>query len=178
MLALRTCIVCESSYKPKTGTQVCCGEPCRVERAKVLWRERQAFRHQRNCLRCGTQMAPRTRKDGNKLYCSDACKFTPLEPVPDVAGGVPCEHCSRLFVKTHSRQKYCGVPCRIGAFKAREAATGEGDDVAEIQVADLDACERRLRVARLFALYDGCADGYLAPAFTPTRFLSERRHAR
>jgi hypothetical protein len=180
MPAPRTCIICESSYEPKTGTQVCCSELCQVERAKAQWRERQTFRHQRNCLRCGTLMAPRTLKDGNKLYCSDACKFTPLEPVQDVAEGAPCAHCSRLFVKTHSRQKYCGVPCRVGAFKAKEAATVEGDDVAEIEVRDLDDAPRRARIARLFAIYNGDGGDGFAPAFTPTRFANpaDRRAGR
>src|SRR4051812_42822378 len=97
----RPCIVCDSPYEPKTPGQLCCGKPCQNECAKIQWREQQTFRHQRNCQRCGTLMPPRTRKDGNKLYCGPVCKAAPL-PVQDVEGGEPCAHCSRLFVKVQA----------------------------------------------------------------------------
>lgn len=165
----RVCVVCSADYKPNTAMQLCCGDSCRAERGKILWREKQTVRHQRNCQRCGTLMPPRTRKDGNKLYCGPVCKAVPL-PAQNVEGGEPCAHCSRLFVKTKPRQKFCGVSCRVGAFKAKHAPA-DGDN-SEIEIRDLDDAPRRLRVARLFALYDGCADEYLAPAFTPTRFAN------
>ena len=117
----RTCIICESPDQPKTPMQLCCSDRCRAERGKILWREKQAVRHQRNCQRCGTLMPPRTRRDGNKLYCGPICKAAPLA-VPDVAeGGEPCAHCSRLFVKASPRQKYLRrvVPGRSVQGKGR-----------------------------------------------------------
>ena len=72
----RTCVQCGGTFDAHNATQTACSVECGKERdrarAAARYAATQVVRHQRACKRCGTLMAPRTRKDGNKLFCSDA----------------------------------------------------------------------------------------------------------
>lgn len=67
------------------------------------------------CVQCGTDF--KRQGSGNYHYCSDACsrnakthKKAPIEQ------GV-CAHCSNVFVKKTSRQRFCSHFCRQGSHR-------------------------------------------------------------
>ena len=61
-----------------------------------------------------------------------------------------CDHCGDAFERVNARQRFCCNSCKRKAFHAHHADETELDADGEIAIRDLEQCERRLRIARLF----------------------------
>jgi hypothetical protein len=147
----RQCVVCGTTFRPPQRNRLCCSLTCSEERRKAVSQAHYRVTQKlviRDCLRCGKPLEARSRKTGNRLYCSEPCKVPALGPVGD---GVPCQHCGRLFTRNNGKQRFCGSPCRVAQFKAKHAEQYDG----EIPVVDIDEAPRRLAVAKLFDRFEG-----------------------
>ncbi|UPJ50249.1 hypothetical protein IVB30_02095 [Bradyrhizobium sp. 200] len=169
IIPARPCAVCGKDFVPPQRNFFCCAPKCSADYQRAKRRASEARRPHviRDCLRCGKPMEVRSRKSGNKLYCSAECKLPPLAPVAD---GVPCRHCGRPFAKT-GRRIYCSAECRVAHFKLLH------DEGEEIPVVDIDEAPRRLAVAKLFDKFE-CNGAF--DHFTPPQWINpaDRRASR
>ena len=181
-MTTRSCLncACDFAVRPNHPTQKFCSQDCAREHVRAEALARRAAKppapSQAKCRRCGGPLPPGV-LTSNVRYCSDACRFNTAESVP---GGVPCNHCGRLFEKKYEPRRpqlYCGKVCRAAAFKARHAGYAQLDAEGEIVVNDLETCPRRLAVAKLFDRFEGT--GFFSES-APVEWMNpaDRRFAR
>lgn len=173
-MTTKACVVCGGEFTPLriAPHQITCSAVCRRKR-----RNRQRVRAQpvqRNCLRCGDLLPPRTRATGNRLYCGSVTCRAVGAPVA-TSGEKPCENCGRPF-SGNRRARFCSANCRKQNHMAKFASV-ELEPDGEIPVADLEESPRRLAVAKLFDLFD-CGGAF--DHFTPAQWMNpaDRRASR
>lgn len=101
-----------------------------------------------------------TRHKARQTYCTRECNVEAQKIRARLERRTTCLQCGSPMEATNARVKFCSSTCRKANFVARHT----GDDYApldadgEITVKDLESAPRRLRVAKLFDLFEGAGN--------------------